>query len=211
MTPQNELERLRARPLHHRDLDPDPLRQFEVWYREAHEAGADFPHALALATATPDGRPSVRMVLLKDYDERGLTFYTNYESRKGGELADNPRAALLFYWHPLGRQVRIEGEAVRVEAAESDEYFRTRPLGGRLAAITSRQSQPIDSREALEERFGELEKRYADEEPRRPERWGGFRVVPGLYEFWQHRDSRLHDRFRYSRGEDGWTIERLQP
>jgi pyridoxamine 5'-phosphate oxidase len=211
MAVQDEGQELRARPLRRSQLARDPIRQFDAWYREAKEAGVDFPHAVALATSTPASRPSVRMVLMKDFDERGFTFHTNYESQKGGDLAENPFAALLFYWHPLGRQVRIEGAAVRVDPDESDAYFRTRPLGGRLAAMASRQSEPIESREALEARFRELEERYADEEPRRPEHWGGFRVVPERYEFWQHRGNRLHDRFRYSPSREGWVIERLQP
>jgi pyridoxamine 5'-phosphate oxidase len=206
-----ELDGLRARPLRRGELDADPLRQFGSWYREAEKAGADFPHAVALATATPDGKPSVRMVLMKDFDARGFTFHTSYESRKGEELSANPHGALLFYWHPLGRQVRIEGAVERVAAEESDAYFRTRPLGGRLAAMTSHQSRPISSRDELEERFRELEARYAGEEPARPERWGGLRVVPERYEFWQHRENRLHDRFLYTRADGGWAIERLQP
>jgi pyridoxamine 5'-phosphate oxidase len=194
----------RARPLRRSDLDVDPLRQFEQWHLEA---GSD---AVALATATPEGAPSARMVLLRNADERGFTFHTNYESRKGRELEANPRAALLFYWHKLGRQVRVEGSVERVGRAESEVYFRTRPRGAQLAALTSAQSEPVESREALESRFAEHETRYADEVPL-PETWGGYRLVPETYEFWQHRENRLHDRFRYRREADVWTIERLSP
>ena len=195
----------RARPLRRRDLDPDPLRQFAAWYREAEAAGTEFPEAAALATATRAGRPSARMVLLKGFDERGFGFHTAYDSRKGNELAENPYAALLLYWYPLGRQVRVEGRVERSPGEESDEYFRTRPPGSRLAALASRQSEPIESRDELEARFRELEERYADEEPARPERWGGFRLVPERYEFWQHRENRLHDRFATAKGPTGWS------
>jgi pyridoxamine 5'-phosphate oxidase len=151
------------------------------------------------------------MVLMKDFDERGLSFYTNYESRKGRELGANPHAALLFHWHPLGRQVRLEGLVERLPKDESDTYFDTRPLGGRLAATASRQSAPIDSRAALEERFQTLETRYADGGPRRPLHWGGYRLMPERCEFWQHRENRLHDRFLYTAIGGGWQIQRLQP
>ena len=207
----DDLEALRARPLRRPDLDPDPLRQFEAWFDEARETGVDFAHAIALATATPDGLPSLRMVLLKEFDGGGFTFHTNLRSRKGAELDANPRAALLAYWHPLGRQVRVEGAVERLASEDADSYFAKRPLGARFAAIASEQSQPIESREALEARVGELERRYPNAEPPRPEHWGGFRLVPDRYEFWQHRENRLHDRFRYERGDDHWVIERLQP
>jgi pyridoxamine 5'-phosphate oxidase len=199
-----------ARPLRRSDLDRDPLRQFAAWYRDAEQAGIEFPNAAALATSSREGRPSARMVLLKGFDERGFGFHTGYDSRKGGELAENPYAAMVLYWQLLGRQVRIEGRVVRASTEESDEYFRTRPIGSRFSAMASSQSQPIDSREALDARYRELEERYADEEPPRPERWGGFRLIPEVYEFWQHRENRLHDRFRYANGPD-WVIERLQP
>jgi pyridoxamine 5'-phosphate oxidase len=149
-------------------------------------------------------------VLLKNADAGGFTFHTNYKSRKGRELESNPRAALLFYWHELGRQVRVEGSIERVGRDESETYFRTRPRGAQLAALASAQSEPVESREVLDARFAELERRYPDEVPL-PNAWGGYRLVPETYEFWQHRENRLHDRFRYSREGEGWTIERLSP
>jgi pyridoxamine 5'-phosphate oxidase len=188
------------------DLDADPLRQFERWYAEAAEA-QDWVERTALATVDADGAPSLRMVLLKSFDERGLVFFTHYTSRKGRELAANPRAALLLHWASLGRQVRIEGRVERVSAAESDAYFATRPRGAQAGAAASRQSEVLASRNELDARVAELD----GVEIARPESWGGFRVVPRAWEFWQHRDDRLHDRFRYRRGEGEWVIERLYP
>jgi pyridoxamine 5'-phosphate oxidase len=192
------------------DLDPDPLRQFERWFAAAREARLPVPEAMALATATPDGRPSARMILLKSADERGFAFHTNYESRKGGELAANPRAALLFHWQPLGRQVRIEGAVERVNAAESEAYFRTRPLGSRLAAWASPQSRPLADRAELERLYAEAAERFGDGVPLPPS-WGGLRLLPDAYEFWQHGDDRLHDRIRYERDGSGWSRTRLAP
>jgi pyridoxamine 5'-phosphate oxidase len=188
------------------DLDPDPLRQFERWHAEA--GGMD---TVALATATEQGAPSVRMVLLKDADERGFVFHSSYEGRKARELAQNPHGALLFYWQEPGRQVRIEGAVERVEQSESEAYFRTRPRGGQLAAWASTQSEVIGSREELEARFRAVQGEYEGREVPLPPHWGGFRLVPDSYEFWEHRDNRLHDRFRYRRERGGWTIERLSP
>jgi pyridoxamine 5'-phosphate oxidase len=199
----------RERPLDESDLDPDPLRQFAAWFEEAEAAGARAPEAMALATSTPDGRPSVRMVLLKDFDERGFVFFTGYESRKGAELAANPRAALLFYWDPLGRQVRIEGPVERVAEAESDAYFASRPRGAQISASVSPQSRVVESRALLEAAAGELEAHGG--ELGRPPAWGGFRIAPESYEFWQHRANRLHDRLRYRREDGDWVIERLAP
>jgi len=194
-----------------RDLDPDPLRQFQLWFEEARDAGIEVPEAMALATAGPDGRPSVRMVLLKGADKRGFDFHTNYESRKGGELDANPHAALLFHWQLLGRQVRVEGGVERVPAEESEAYFTTRPLGSRLAAWASPQSRPLDDRAELERLYAEAAARFPGEEVPRPPHWGGFRLVPDAYEFWQHAANRLHDRIRYERNGNGWTRVRLAP
>jgi pyridoxamine 5'-phosphate oxidase len=192
------------------DLDPDPLRQFERWFADAREAGLDFPEAMALATATPEGRPSVRMVLLKSADERGFAFFSNYESRKGRELAENPRAALLFHWQPLGRQVRIEGQVGRMNADESEAYFRTRPLRSRLASWASPQSRPLPDRAALERLYADAQGRFDAEVPL-PPAWGGFRLVPDAFEFWQHGDDRLHDRVRSEVDAVGWSRARLAP
>lgn len=199
-------------PLRPEDLDPDPFTLFTRWYALAQERACHDPTAMALATATPDGRPSVRMVLLKGFDARGFVFYTNYESRKGRELARNPFAALVFYWPDLRRQVRAFGRVVRVSDTESDAYFATRPLGHRLSAAVSPQSAVIGSREELERRAAELAAATMPAGPPRPPRWGGLRLVPEEFEFWQSRPDRLHDRFRYTpRPEGGWRIERLAP
>jgi pyridoxamine 5'-phosphate oxidase len=200
----------RDRPLEQADLDPDPVRQLNRWLEEVQATGIELAEAAALATATGDGAPSARMVLLKDATVDGLTFYSGYESRKGRELAENPRAALLLYWHQLGRQVRAEGAVERLSAEESDAYFHSRPLGSRLSAAVSPQSEVIGSREELERAAAELG-RASGEDVSRPEHWGGYRLRPELWEFWQHRVDRLHDRFRYRPGNGGWIVERLAP
>ncbi len=201
-----------GKPLREQDVAPDPLAQFGLWFSEAEVAGLRMPEAAALATASPGGAPSVRIVLVKHFDERGFVFFSNYDSRKGRELAANPRAALVFYWDPLGRQVRIEGPVERTSASESAAYVRTRPRGSQLSALASPQSQPIASREALEQRLEALERQYATGEPPLPENWGGFRLAAESFEFWQQRHDRLHDRLRYRRVDGGeWLIERLAP
>jgi pyridoxamine 5'-phosphate oxidase len=194
------------------DMDADPLRQFEKWFQQALAAKLPEPNAMTLATATPDGQPSARVVLLKGCDASGFTFFTNYDSRKGRELTANPRAALLFFWSELQRQVRIEGTVERISEAESDAYFRSRPLGSRLGACASQQSEVIASRDLLEDRVRELAQRFPDGEVPRPPHWGGLRVRPLTIEFWQGRPDRLHDRLRYQRvPPDGWRIERVSP
>jgi pyridoxamine 5'-phosphate oxidase len=193
------------------DVDPDPVEQFRRWFDEALEADLHEPNAMTVATATPDGRPSARVVLLKGFDERGFVFYTNYEGRKGRELEKNPRAALLFYWGELERQVRIEGTVSRTSEGESDAYYASRPRGSRLGAWASEQSRAVEGREVLEGRVRDLDAEYEGREVPRPAFWGGYRVEPEAVEFWQGRESRLHDRISYRRGDGGWEIERLQP
>jgi pyridoxamine 5'-phosphate oxidase len=188
------------------DVASDPLVQFRLWFAEA---GDD--NRMALATAAPGGSPSLRMVLLKGADEDGFVFFTGYESRKGGELEANPNAALLFHWGSLGRQVRIEGPVERVSAEQSDSYFATRPRGAQLAASASRQGRVLASRAQLDEAVADLDREYAGRDVPRPAHWGGYRVRPLSYEFWQHRDDRLHDRLRYTRAGEGWRLERLSP
>jgi pyridoxamine 5'-phosphate oxidase len=194
------------------EVDADPIRQFQTWLDAAIAAGHPEPTAMTVATATPDGAPSARMTLLKGLDERGFVFYTNYESRKGRELGANPRAALVFFWVLLERQVRVEGHVERVSAEESDTYFHSRPVGSQIGAAASPQSQPVPDRATLERCYAALEAEYAGGEVPRPGHWGGFRIVPDAIEFWQGRPNRLHDRLRYTREHGGgWRIERLAP
>ena len=193
------------------DVDPDPIVQFHEWFEETLAADLHEPNAMILATATQDGRPSARTVLLKGYDRRGFVFYTNYEGRKAHELEANPACALLFYWGELERQVRVEGHANRLPDEESDAYFASRPRGSRLGAWASQQSRPVEHRSVLEERIRALEAEYESREVPRPPFWGGYRVCPEVVEFWQGRQNRLHDRLVYHRTRRGWKMERLQP
>ncbi|MES2524530.1 MAG: pyridoxamine 5'-phosphate oxidase [Gemmatimonadota bacterium] len=193
------------------DVDADPIVQFQKWFGEAVCAQVHEPNAMCLATATPDAYPSARMVLLKGVDARGFVFYTDYRSRKGVELADNPHASLCFFWGELERQVRVAGSVQRVSRAESNAYFQSRPVGSRLGAWTSRQSQVLQSREVLEQELADVQARFADGEVPLPDHWGGFRVVPDEIEFWQGRPSRLHDRIRFLLRGGAWQRERLSP
>ena len=191
--------------------DSSPIRQFALWYDAAVAAGVPEPEAMTLSTATPDGRPSARIVLLRGFDDRGFCFFTNYESRKGHELAANPHAALTFHWTILERQVRIEGRVERTSAPESDAYFASRPRGSQIGAWSSPQSQVIPNREWLESRVEQMAATFGDDAVPRPAFWGGWRLRPISVEFWQGRPSRLHDRLRYAQQADGWSVVRLAP
>lgn len=189
----------------------DPITQFARWFDAARDAGLAEINAMTLATADAGGLPSARIVLLKGFDTAGFVFFTNYDSRKGRDLAANPRAALVFYWQPFERQVRIEGTVEKVSREESDLYFRTRPRGAQIGAWVSAQSEPIPDRQALEARTVEMEQRFTDQDVPLPDHWGGYRVVPQVVEFWQGRPSRLHDRLRYTRQGTAWLRQRLSP
>jgi pyridoxamine 5'-phosphate oxidase len=204
-------ECLRSERLLEPDLLTDPIRQFEVWLGEAVAAKLHEPFAMTLATATRDSVPSARIVLLRGLDDRGFAFFTSYEGRKAQELAENPRAALVFYWAELERQVRVEGPVSLASAEESDAYFNSRPVESRLAACAARQSAVIASRDELESRWQALRQQYPDGNVPRPSTWGGYRVYPEVIEFWQGGPHRLHDRFRFTRHPSGWKVERLAP
>lgn len=194
------------------DLDPNPVKQFEQWLDEAVAANLTQPHAMIFATATKEGMPSARTVLLRNFDARGLVFYTNYKSQKGQEITENPNAAAVFYWVELGRQVRVAGQIECVSEAESDAYFESRPVLSQLGAWASHQSQPLSSRAILEDNFRQYETKFEDGVVPRPSFWGGYRLNPVMFEFWQSRPNRLHDRFKYSKQTDHrWQIDRLSP
>jgi len=197
--------------LDEKDVSRDPIAEFARWFAEAQAAEVEEPNAMVLATATPDGTPSARVVLLKGFDERGFVFFTDYRSHKGAELEANPRAALVLHWSELERQVRITGDVTRTSAEESEAYYRSRPLGSRLGAWVSHQSQAIPSRDVLERGLHEVERRFAGGDVPLPPYWGGYRVRPGTIEFWQGRENRLHDRVKYVREGETWRIERLAP
>ena len=197
--------------LDEKSIDRDPIKQFQVWFNDAVAAKLPLPEAMTLATATPDGKPSARMVLLKQVDHDGFVFYTNYRSAKAAQLDANPYAALVFYWAQLDRQVRVEGSVTRTSPEESHDYFRTRPRESQIGAWASEQSETISGREVLEQRARELETLYCDREVDCPEHWGGYRLKPDRIEFWKSRVGRLHDRILYRRQADGWTITRLAP
>jgi pyridoxamine 5'-phosphate oxidase len=208
----SELRReYRAAGLNRDQLDDDPVAQFGRWFGEAERADLIEPNAMTLATSSPDGRPSARIVLLKGFGPDGFVFFSNYASRKGDELAANPNAALVFWWPPLERQVRLEGRVERTTTEESEAYWASRPLGSRLAALASAQSQVLAGREELVRRVEELAARHRDGDVPLPEAWGGYRLVPDAFEFWQGQPNRLHDRFRYTRHQDGWLVQRLSP
>lgn len=200
-----------SKPLDEREADPNPFVMFQAWLDAAIAENLPEPNAMTVATASLDGKPSARVVLLRGLDERGLVFFTNYKSRKGNELANNPFAAVVFLWQLLHRSIRIEGRVERVSAHESDEYFASRPRGSQLSSAASPQSQIIPNRAALEGRVNELAAQFPDK-VLRPAHWGGYRVIPDVFEFWQGRENRLHDRLRYTRAKDNsWQIERLAP
>ncbi len=200
-----------SEPLHKSMLHEDPLEQFHRWYSEAEQKCSNYANPMALATCGLDGQPIVRTVLLKGFDHRGFNFYTNYESRKGKQLAENPRASACFYWEELERQVIVTGQVSKMNPEESDDYFLTRPRGSQIGAHVSKQSQPIEERKTLEDEATELETQYFDKPVPRPENWGGYRLAPDSIEFWQGQPDRLHDRFIYTRKDNGWMITRYAP
>jgi pyridoxamine 5'-phosphate oxidase len=200
-----------SRELKEDEVSDNPIKQFELWFSDALKADGKSAHAMSLATSTNDGKPSVRTVLLKGYDESGFIFFTNYSSRKGNELKENPRGALLFFWKELERQIRIEGIIEKVSQRESDEYFHKRPVDSQIAALASNQSSVIKNRDALENKFNELKNKYKNSVVPLPEFWGGYKLIPGYMEFWQGRQNRMHDRISYTNENGNWKIERLAP
>jgi pyridoxamine 5'-phosphate oxidase len=198
-------------PLNKKGLSKDPFEQFRLWFAEAEEKCSNYANPMSLATCGTDGQPVVRTVLLKGFDTRGFNFYTNYESRKGQQLAENPKASICFYWEELERQVIVIGQVEKMSAEESDDYYLTRPRGSQIGAHVSQQSQPIENREVLEREAGELESAYFDKPVPRPKNWGGYRLVPESIEFWQGQPDRLHDRFIYRKEKTAWTITRYAP
>lgn len=198
-------------PLNESDLDPDPFAQFVTWLDGARTAGVHEPEAMTFATASPAGVPSARMVLLRGWGPAGFVFFSNYESRKAGELDANPQAAIVIHWAPIGRQIRIEGTVVRTTAVESDEYFASRQRESQISAWASAQSHPIADRAALEREVADLTERFGDAPVPRPPNWGGYRLIPTAFEFWQHAENRLHDRFRYTPDDPEWRMQRLAP
>ncbi len=197
--------------LEEKDVNSNPVLQFEKWFNEAVDAKLEEPYAMTLATTDREGKPAARIVLMRGFDEKGFTFYTNYASRKGHDIMENPNAALLFFWQGLERQVRIEGTLIKLSAEESDDYFASRPFESRLGAWTSEQSKVIESRKVLDERFEEVSKKYADGNVPRPPHWGGYLLKPTHIEFWQGRPSRLHDRILFTMENNVWKMERLAP
>jgi pyridoxamine 5'-phosphate oxidase len=193
------------------NINKNPFEQFSNWYKLADDAGFIHPDAMTLATADKNGKPSARIVLLKSFDEKGFVFFTNYESRKGNELEVNPYASLVFYWDKIDKQVRIEGSIEKISEKESEEYYHNRPQGSQIGALASPQSKVIKDREYLDEKFSELSRKYEGKEIPLPENWGGYRVKPFYFEFWQSRDNRLHDRICFTRERDSWKLERLAP
>lgn len=210
--PEEDASQYRLMELRKKDLDPDPFVQFRHWYNDALESDIKYPHAVTLSTASVNGVPSSRVVLLKGIDERGFRFYTNSLSRKGQELGDNPNASLCFWWEELERQVRINGSVEKLPVSVSEEYFKSRPRGSQLGAWASSQSGVIENRDVLDRKYEEYEKKFKENNIPRPEYWNGYRVIPVEFEFWQGRPNRLHDRLRYRYNQSGsWQIERLQP
>lgn len=200
-----------SKKIDEKDADPNPIKQFEKWFQQALNVNLKEPNAMTLATAAKSGKPSARLVLLKSFDEAGFVFFTNYESRKGIELAENPVAALVFWWHQFGRQIRIEGSVKKISVKESEDYFHSRPFDSQISAWASAQSRRVEGRETLEETYNQLKKEYEGKIVPRPPYWGGYRLIPDTFEFWQGWANRLHDRILYTKIESGWKIERLAP